>query len=100
MYAHIYETLPESIKELPIFILYRTEAREDGTLNKIPYQANGRKASSTDPDTWNTFDNAIEAYSNGDFSGIGLILVPPLCCIDLDHLRNKVTGDLHPTARK
>jgi primase-polymerase (primpol)-like protein len=94
-----YASIPESIREEPIFLLYKTSVREDGTLNKVPYRADGRLASSTDPTTWCMYQEAVEAYNTGKFAGIGIILAPPLCCVDLDHLRNKVTGELHPIAK-
>lgn len=53
-----------------------------GKLTKIPYQTNGRKASSTDPESWSTYDEAKEASDN-----IGIVFTPDqkLLGIDIDH---------------
>ena len=95
-----YESIPQSIRTEPIFLLYKTVPKPNGKLDKVPYQPNGRKASSTDPETWCTFAEALDVYRSGNFTGIGLILVPPLFCIDLDNMRDKATGELHPIAQK
>lgn len=41
---------------------------------KVPFQPNGRPASSTDPATWAGFDEALSAYQRGRFNGIGIAL--------------------------
>lgn len=47
--------------------------REDYT--KIPYQINGKKASSINPNTWTSYINVIEAYENsGDYDGVAFVL--------------------------
>lgn len=53
-----------------------------GKATKIPYAINGRKASSTDPGTWATHDDAFAAAEN-----IGIIFLPDrlLLGIDIDH---------------
>jgi putative DNA primase/helicase len=57
----------------------------------------GNAASSTNPKTWSTFDQAVTAYTtvNG-YDGIGLTLTPDtgLVGIDLDHCRNPDSGDI------
>jgi hypothetical protein len=48
-----------------------------------------RKASSTDPTTWATFDDAVDAYSMlADADGIGVVLTMTagISCIDLDRV--------------
>ena len=50
---------------------------------KVPRTVAGRAASSTDPATWSTFDQAL-ASSVGD--GLGFVLAADgIACIDLDH---------------
>jgi len=91
------------------------------TLTKIPYttrryQARGqtryRKASTTNPQTWSPYEEAVTAlpaalaaweqdapaaYRGG---GLGFAFSPddPFCGIDLDKCRNPETGDLEPWA--
>ena len=55
--------------------------------DKVPYSARtGRRASSTDLLTWGTFQEALEAYENGDYAGLGFVFssADPYTGIDLD----------------
>lgn len=53
-----------------------------GKLTKIPYATNGRKASSTNPETWATYKEAKESDEK-----VGIIFTPAqdLLGIDIDH---------------
>ena len=53
-----------------------------GKATKIPYATTGRKASSTDPATWSTYEEAKEASAN-----VGIIFRPDklLLGCDIDH---------------
>ncbi len=62
---------------------------------KVPYNPNGGyKASTTKPNTWGTFDEAMAAYQTGAYDGIGYVFSQddPYCGIDLDHCRNPEDG--------
>jgi putative DNA primase/helicase len=55
--------------------------------DKVPYSARtGRRASSTDLLTWGTFQEALEAYENGGYAGLGFVFssADPYTGIDLD----------------
>ena len=71
----------------------RLEQR-DGRDTKIPYAAvdPSRKASSTDPSTWTTFNVARRAVEIGWFPLIGFVLGDGYVGIDLDKCRNPETG--------
>jgi len=81
------------LKNLPIWVLWKKERIETTGVEsnkapqytKIPYQTNGMKASSTNPDQWTTFDEVQKVKEN--FSGVGFTISKkyPLLCIDLDH---------------
>jgi hypothetical protein len=66
--------------DLPRWVLWRSEPRLDdpSKLTKVPYQPNGRKASSTAPTTWVArakAESAVERIVNGhDGGGIGIVL--------------------------
>ena len=66
---------PKTMKSLPNWILWKLETIK-GRLSKIPYSAlyHGR-ASSTNPETWTTFENVIKEYEAhpDDYSGIGFV---------------------------
>lgn len=60
-----------------------------GRKTKIPYTTNNTPASSTDPETWSTYDEVTVALDNGSnhFDGYGIIFKPDqkLVGIDIDH---------------
>lgn len=63
----------------------------NGRPTKVPYAVTGRKASSTDPKTWDTHAEAIDADDN-----IGIVFTPArdLLGIDIDHCLSKETGKI------
>lgn len=75
---------------------------------KIPYQTSGRvpqKASVSDPATWSTYDQVlaiVEEYRRGNypdpFDGIGFMCDGSFVGIDLDHCRDKETGEIEEWA--
>lgn len=60
-----------------------------GKLTKVPYFTKTRKASSTDPSTWKTYEQAENDFNNGGnkFSGFGVFfkLDQTFLGIDVDH---------------
>src|SRR5262249_55730847 len=57
-----------------------------------------RKASSTDPSTWATFEDVLTAYCKGRWDGIGFAHVPDdnLTGLDWDKCRDPATGEISP----
>lgn len=82
--------IPNMMKELPHWVLWKIETDANGRKTKIPYSAlyNG-KASSTNPKTWTTHEQALKKYNaNKDlYSGIGFVFTRDieLVFIDIDH---------------
>src|SRR3954468_16962558 len=79
---------PIAIVELrasPRWVLWRTVER-DGKPTKVPFQPNGRPASSTDPETWSTYAEVVKALERGGYDGIGYVFAPDdeYAGIDLD----------------
>lgn len=106
--AIIAENIPEELRELDQWVCWRFEERDD-KMTKVPYTAGTlRRASSTDPATWSTFSEALEAYEFGyddlsdtergepSFDGIGFVFSDddPYAGIDLDKCRNPETGNV------
>lgn len=89
------ENIPSELRELPRWLVWRKEAR-NGAETKIPYQTNGRHAKSTDPSTWTTFDEALEAFNRGGFTGLGFVLGDGIVGIDVDAIQVSVKGELPP----
>jgi putative DNA primase/helicase len=77
------------------WIAWKAFPRNDGRLDKVPYNVRtGDKASSTDSRTWSTFAEALYAYAEGGYDGIGFVFSSgdPFTGIDLDHCRDPETG--------
>lgn len=86
-----YEQIPEELRRLPNWIVWRTENRVNhaGELRatKVPYNARTNKyAKSNQPSTWSTFDVARAAILRG-YGGLGFCLTPPYVGVDLDGCR-------------
>jgi hypothetical protein len=65
--------IPQCLKDRNAWVCWRYVLR--GTKwNKVPFQPNGKHASSTNPATWNSFDAVMAAYKRGGFDGIGIAL--------------------------
>jgi putative DNA primase/helicase len=80
----------------------------DGTprRTKPPFKADAPDdhASTTDAETWGSFEAAIAAYNNGRADGIGFVLTDSditcslISAVDIDDCRNATTGELHTWA--
>ena len=84
--------IPSELKGLPQWVIWRFVSR-DGKPTKIPFSAKtGKQASSTNPETWATFNEAVTAYSGnpGAWSGVGFVFAEGggVIGIDLDGVLN------------
>jgi putative DNA primase/helicase len=97
----MFTSVPDDLRELPQAVLWKYVTR-DGTTTKVPYQANGKTASTTDPATWGAFEDVLAAYQKypKHWSGIGSVFSPddPFCGIDMDGCIDD-TGKLKPWAQ-
>lgn len=79
-----YDNIPNELKQLDRWVVWRE--------GKIPYDAKAlnSRASSTNPETWASFDEATTAYEECDQAlGIGFVLNGDgLVGVDLDHVVN------------
>lgn len=58
-----------------------------GHKNKIPINPHtGRNGSSTDPSTWGTYEEALQAVTNYNLDCVGFVLAGGYFGIDLDHV--------------
>jgi putative DNA primase/helicase len=80
--------IPDELKALPQWVLWRKESDAKGRPTKVPYQPNGRKASSTNPKTWFPFQKVLKRYQSGSFDGIGFVFSEndDFIGVDLDHI--------------
>lgn len=59
--------------------------------DKIPKNAyTGKNAQSNNPDTWATFDVAVEACTKYSFDGLGFMFSAPYFGVDLDHCLDNI----------
>jgi len=78
--------LPDELRANDSWVLWKKE-RRNGKPTKNLYQADHKQASSTDPATWTTFAQAVEAFEqDGFFDGIGFVFHPesPYAGADID----------------
>jgi predicted P-loop ATPase len=87
----------KEIKKLPVWLLWKKETR-NGLPTKVPYKAPGQYASSTDPATWDTYDNLVQKYyKTNKFSGergIGIVFENTANVIGVDFDKCIVDGIL------
>jgi putative DNA primase/helicase len=89
-------SIPEEMKSLRNWVLWKLEER-DGKNTKIPYQKNGKRADSTNPDTWDSFEVVEQAFirRRKQFSGMGFVFSEDagIIGIDWDKVRDHETGE-------
>ena len=83
-----YGSIPKVLRDIPRWLLYKIEIKDNGKPTKVPYKVDGRgKASSSFPQTWTNFDAAVQAVEQGKADGIGFVFdgSDGITGIDLDH---------------
>jgi primase-polymerase (primpol)-like protein len=87
---------PLELRERDQWLCWRYTVRE-GKRTKMPVNPHtGDLASSTDPNTWASYEEVVAARDARDLDGVGFVLTPddPFCAIDLDDVRDAETGEL------
>jgi AAA domain/NrS-1 polymerase HBD domain len=107
--APLFENIPAELRALRQWIVW-AHTWKDGEQKfaKVPYSpVTGANASSTDPATWGTFDEAVAAYTmnrvkgdpNDALDGIGFVFTgTPYMGVDQDHVLDD--GKLSPEAQR
>lgn len=92
------QLIPQSMRMLPQWVNWRYD-QQKGKKTKAPYNPHNpsRHASSTNPETWSTLSQALTRTSK--YTGLGIVLCPPLIGIDLDHCVD-TQGTLSPLAQR
>jgi putative DNA primase/helicase len=88
--------IPSELRERPQWVAWGWEQKED-RWTKVPVNPlTGRRASSTDPSSWSSFDETYAFAQREGLAGIGFVVTPndPFVGIDLDHCRNPQTGEI------
>jgi putative DNA primase/helicase len=93
-----FAAIPAELKKLPRWVNWQFVER-DGKSTKVPVDPNiGHLASSSDPDTWGTYADALARFNNDSVDGIGFQLGDSYVGIDLDRCRNPKTGEIESRA--
>lgn len=97
-----YERIPPELRQRPQWAVWRRGPRRaDGRYDKLPYTPQtGALAKSNDPSTWGSYEQAVTAYAQQGYAGIGYMLMAddPFVVVDIDHCRHPATGELTPDA--
>lgn len=102
--------IPEGLKDIKRWVLWRyvRKNKNNGEIYwaKLPVQANGSSAKTNDPQTWTSYEQAIQALQNAphgvDFDGLGFIFVndDDLVGVDLDDCIDANTGEYSQNANE
>ncbi len=68
-----FDCFPNVLTTLPNWVLWSYELK-NGKYTKVPKRPCGQNASTTDPDTWRSFDIVRTTYPRGGFDGVGIVL--------------------------
>lgn len=83
--------IPSSMQAVPRWVTWQYEYR-DGKRTKVLHSpGTGARASSTDPSTWTTYEEATRVRDH--YAGIGFVLGDGWIGVDWDHVRNPATGE-------
>lgn len=93
--------VPKELRDCPQWVLWSLDDRGGAKPTKVPRQITGFQASSTNPDTWETFEHVVTAMQAGPkFNGVGFVITIPYTGVDLDGCRDPKTGDIEPWAQR
>ncbi|CDK39374.1 hypothetical protein [Halorubrum sp. AJ67] len=89
------DTLPDALVDRDQWVCWRTQQRDDNKTKVPIIPETTQFASTTDPDTWRTFQTAREAVTTTPAEGLGFVFTTddPLIGVDLDDCRDPDTGE-------
>jgi putative DNA primase/helicase len=97
-----FNNIPDGLKKMKVWILWRHEIDKDGRRIKPPYNVWGSKAESDNSYTWSTYEDAIKIISDPQcgYNGLGICISKgsKLLGLDLDHC--VINGELTPDAKR
>ena len=90
-------SIPLQLRQVPRWVLWSHVLVGEGDKSrwsKLPLQASGRSASSTNPATWAGYIEVEAAYASGKFDGVGFVFdgTDQLVGIDLDDCYDTATN--------
>ena len=96
------QAIPDALCDLPRWVCWCVRKLKDRPT-KVPIDAkSGRNASSVDPKTWATFEQAVEHARQTGNRGIGFVLAndDDIVGVDLDKCRDPIDGAVEPWAQE
>ena len=92
-----FSNIPQEMRQHDNWVCWRLIERE-GKKTKIPYNAKtGAGAKSNEPETWTSYQEALQALGTGKYDGIGFMFSrSPFVGVDIDHCLEG--GELSPVA--
>ena len=95
--------VPSTLRDREQWIAWRYQWDDDrDEWTKVPRDPSGGYASTTDPDTWTTFTDAVDYHERGgtDTDGLGFVFAEDgtVAGVDLDDCRDPDTGELEDWA--
>jgi phage/plasmid primase, P4 family, C-terminal domain len=96
-----FSRIPAELKDYNQWVLWKYEESSSNgktRISKKPYTTAGRSAIVSDSATLDSFENTVEAFGLGNYSGIGFAFTDadPFCGIDYDHVTDMETGEFLP----
>lgn len=104
-----YTNVPIELRSLPQWVGFYRIPAANGRMTKKPVNPHTLfGASSTNPETWGTYEQAVSiigepcrvGQDQAIVEGIGFVFSPPYCGIDLDGVFNPDTGEINDQALK
>lgn len=101
----LFDKIPQELKERPQWVCWILipDPKNPGKPKKVPIDPKtGKAASTNNPATWATHDQAVNRYNIGGCKGIGFVFTDndTYVGIDLDKCRCKETGEILPWAQE
>jgi len=91
------QNIPLELRQVPRWTLWKymnVGTGETARYTKVPFQTNGKPASSSNASTWTDFHSAEATYKQGHYDGLGFVFTGTdnLCGIDLDDVYSEQQG--------
>lgn len=101
--SHPLEKVPQCLRDVPQWILWRSIPVDGVKPRKEPWQATrDARAKTNDPSTWCDYKTAMEHYRHGYHAGLGFVFTADndFCGVDLDNCRNPETKKIDDWAKE